>query len=67
MAKKSRMGAPKKKRGQAPLEIRVKVGRRKEPTIEDVEKAIKKALASRPTDLFRNRKKVIITVEDEGN
>lgn len=63
MPKKARSKAPKKV-GRAPIEV--EVGQKKPPTIEDVEQAIKKALGSQPTDLFRSRKRVTIIVEDEG-
>jgi hypothetical protein len=62
MPKKARSKA--KKVGRARFQI--EVGQKKPPTIKDVEQAIKKALASQPTDLFRSRKTVTIVVEDEG-
>ena len=62
MPKKARSKA--KKVGRARIEI--EVGQKKPPTIKDVEQAIKKALASQPTELFRSRKTVTIVVEDEG-
>ncbi len=63
MLKKARSKAPKK---VVRVRLEVEVGKKNPPTIEDVEQAIRKALASQPTDLFRSKKKVTIVVEDEG-
>ena len=62
MPKKARSKAKKVGRGRFEIEV----GQKKPPTIKDVEQAIKKALATQPTDLFRSRKTVTIVVEDEG-
>ena len=65
MKKKPARRIRKKKVIGKPLEIFVTVG--PHPTLQDVEQAIEKKLATRATDLFRNSNTVAIVTQDEGN
>ena len=65
MAKQPTKTARSKKQ-LIPLKIFIEVGRRKNATVEDVELAIKKKLATQPTDIFRNTDTIIIEILHEG-
>lgn len=66
MAKKKSRKKPAEKKRPAPRKIFIEVGKNKKPTVDDVELAIKKKLATQPTDFFKNTDTVIIVIEDEG-
>ena len=69
MAKKKRPKASKRKskrakKKEAVPKIKVPIIDRPQATIQDVEAAIAKKLATEPTDLFMKNEKVIIEIDD---
>jgi hypothetical protein len=67
MTKNPKKKAPKKKprraKARGPRTLRIRISE-SETTRQDIERAIKKKLATQPTDLFRSNDTLIIVVEE---
>jgi hypothetical protein len=60
---KKRGSKKERRRPRAPRNLQIRISKSK-ATRENVEHAIKKKLATQPTDLFRSNDTLIITVEE---